>query len=330
LYRWITTDGNIVGATNTGASGDTIYTANAKIYGAGTYSMSLSKYVGCAGEGLDTIVILNDTTTPVATAFRTIDSLTVANNNTVTIVGGDSAASIAATSVTWPTLGITWDWTGPNGFTSTNKDITIGDSGTYTLVATEERNGCTDTAQSLILILPIDWLDIGADIMGNKVLVSWTTAQEINNDFFSVQRLNQLTNKWENIGAVKSKGYSVSITNYSFEDNEPKKAVNFYRIKQTDYNGKTDYSPSAFVEFNKKIANPVILTPNPSNGLININTSGETNGEITVIDQLGKTIGTYNSIDENGSFDLSNLTAGYYYIQVKVNQSIEYIKLSIK
>lgn len=59
--------------------------------------------------------------------------------------------------------------------------------------------------------LPVKFVSLNAQKFDNFVQVSWATALENNNDYFSVERNNN--NSWENIGYVKSKGNSNKITN---------------------------------------------------------------------------------------------------------------------
>jgi hypothetical protein len=68
--------------------------------------------------------------------------------------------------------------------------------------------------------LPVSWLDFTAEAGTNKVNLQWTTASELNNDYFLVQRSADGVN-FESIGTVDGMGTSSTAQNYSFIDTEP-------------------------------------------------------------------------------------------------------------
>ena len=89
--------------------------------------------------------------------------------------------------------------------------------------------------------LPVRWLTIEANLSGKNVLVTWSTAVEINNEFFMVMRSDDGM-AFTEIGKTNGAGNSTSINYYSFTDTEPFSGVSYYKLKQVDYDGTEDFS----------------------------------------------------------------------------------------
>ena len=88
--------------------------------------------------------------------------------------------------------------------------------------------------------LPIELLSFSANAVHNSVRLSWVTATETNNDFFTIERSINLKD-WEVLGFVDGAGNSSRPLHYSFTDFNPLTGVSYYRLKQTDYDGKYEY-----------------------------------------------------------------------------------------
>jgi hypothetical protein len=89
--------------------------------------------------------------------------------------------------------------------------------------------------------LPIELLSFNAVCEGNIVSLNWTTATEINNDYFTIERSKD-AQTWETVTAVPGAGNSNTILYYSAVDIQPYPDYTYYRLKQTDYNGAFTYS----------------------------------------------------------------------------------------
>ena len=80
-------------------------------------------------------------------------------------------------------------------------------------------------------------------------LVKWSTASESDNDYFTIEKSNDLEN-WQEIATINGAGNSTSIIHYMFEiENLLKEKSGYYRLKQTDFNGQFSYSDNQFFEF---------------------------------------------------------------------------------
>ncbi len=89
------------------------------------------------------------------------------------------------------------------------------------------------------ITLPIELLSFSASPSGFAVEIQWSTASETNNMGFEIQRLNN--NQWEVIGFVDGNYNHNGELNYAFKDFQPLEGVNYYRLKQMDYDGAYEF-----------------------------------------------------------------------------------------
>jgi len=94
---------------------------------------------------------------------------------------------------------------------------------------------------SIATELPVKLTAFYGQKYGNKNVLYWVTASEIDNDRFEVERADSALN-WSSIGIVKGMGTTTSQTEYSFIDGLPIQGSNYYRLKQVDIDGQYAYS----------------------------------------------------------------------------------------
>ncbi len=97
-------------------------------------------------------------------------------------------------------------------------------------------------------ILPIELLVFHAEAKEKSVLTSWSTASEINNDYFVVERSRNAVNFFE-VGRIEGAGDSNVQLNYQLLDRDPYTGLSYYRLKQVDYDGAFTYSETVAVQF---------------------------------------------------------------------------------
>ncbi len=109
-----------------------------------------------------------------------------------------------------------------------------------------KNEGCTP-----ITALPISLTAFTAKYTGADVLVNWTTAAEINNDYFTLLRsFDGVT--FEELKKVKGAGNSTVLQHYTFVDESAINGFNYYQLKQTDYDGSTSLSDIVAVKVSGK------------------------------------------------------------------------------
>ncbi len=121
-------------------------------------------------------------------------------------------------------------------FTQTSLDSTsIATQTKYYLAGQNKGHVCSDNVP-----LPVTWLDVKATTKGKKIMVEWSTAMELNNSHFVIEKY--FTHSWDSIGSMKGRGTTYRTTLYSFWDNILLEGLNVYRVKQIDYDGQFEYS----------------------------------------------------------------------------------------
>ena len=177
--------------------------------------------------------------------------------------------------------------------------------------------------------LPVEFSYFG--VIDNKGVVEliWETATELNNDYFEVQRsANGM--EWEDKGSLKGAGTSVSPNTYSFYDYTPEKGINYYRIKQVDFDETTDYSEVRTIKIGA-VEEPAVLaingpSPNPFDDFIRIEYTSPIDADaiVELIDLNGNVVYHQMEILHKGSSDftitgLDGLSAGQYHVRVRAN-----------
>lgn len=163
----------------------------------------------------------------------------------------------------------------------------------------------SDPGTGQIGVLPIELVAFTAKYFNGQVQLDWTTAAEINNDFFTIERsLDGI--HFEEIIFTPGQGNSSQLISYTEYDYNPIQGISYYRLKQTDYDGQYEYSNIIGINTSiKKSETEVNVFPNPFNlddGVLNVQISdmnAEENIQIQVIDVTGRMV--YKSVENSGS-----------------------------
>ena len=168
--------------------------------------------------------------------------------------------------------------------------------------------------------LPIELISFDVKKSGNEVDINWITASEINNNYFTILRSDNGIN-FETIEIVDGAGNSNSPIAYSTTDKAPLTGKNYYRLKQTDFDGKCTYSEIKSVFFGK--AGLYSVFPNPVNSSSEFFVNVPANGEysVSIFEITGKIVyKQIYTVNENKEIDLQpenlSLGSGMYHIKV--------------
>lgn len=176
--------------------------------------------------------------------------------------------------------------------------------------------------------LPIELLYFTAQLTEQKQgQLNWATASEYNNNYFEIQRSNNASNEnFESIGIVSSLGNSNSIQSYNFLDTNPHTGVNYYRLKQVDFDGTFTYSNIVAINVNMP-SNFEAFYPNPTIDKVQYQFANNSNEkvEIRISNALGQVVETYTQAAQIGNniftISLENLPEGIYFITATHLQS---------
>jgi hypothetical protein len=162
--------------------------------------------------------------------------------------------------------------------------------------------------------LPIELLYFNASKLFNHVQLQWATASECNNHFFTVERSADLK-AWGVVGNVDGAGNSSTINTYSLMDTEIISGTTYYRLKQTDFDGRFKYSEIVSVSNNQIGGKGIELYPNPNNGLLMV--AGVTSqAQVTVYDIVGQLVIDTQLQPGHSSVDLRGQPNGVYFVTV--------------
>lgn len=170
--------------------------------------------------------------------------------------------------------------------------------------------------------LPVELVSFSAEPTEDKtVALNWVTAVEIQNDHFTIERSPNGVD-FSEVTRVEGKGNSSETSYYNALDLSPNNGTNYYRLKQTDFNGEFTYSDIVSVNFGEVTVEPTVsVYPNPTNGneavTVNISNASAELTEIKMIEiSTGRLIHQETITGNNNQIPLpTNLSAGMYILQ---------------
>ncbi|HFA48260.1 MAG TPA: T9SS type A sorting domain-containing protein [Bacteroidetes bacterium] len=161
--------------------------------------------------------------------------------------------------------------------------------------------------------LPVELVYFNGEAASGHILLHWATATEINNEGFIIEKMNK-NGRFISIGFIKGQGNSFTETKYNFTDKNPADGINYYRLAQKDFAGKTNYSETIAIEFSKNNLT-INISPNPFSDYLNINIGEEERNQFFQIYTLsGKIIFRSKTIPEH--IELSDLNPGTYLVLI--------------
>ena len=178
------------------------------------------------------------------------------------------------------------------------------------------------------VILPVSLSSFNYTLINNSVRLQWQTSSEANTDKFEVEKSTDGIN-FNKIGTVASAGNSNTPRDYSFSDINPA-AINYYRIKQIDKDGKAVYSKILNVKF--KSGNPLTIQPTIVTNQLRVNIGLEQR-EIKgfqVYDISGKAILNFTGRSGYNEINVSSFSAGSYLIRLQTADGKAYSQRFVK
>lgn len=171
-------------------------------------------------------------------------------------------------------------------------------------------------------VLPVTFTTFDAKPYKNKVLVTFSTASEFNNEYFDIERSVDGRN-FESVGIIKGVGNSLREQRYSFIDENPYLGISFYRIKQVDFDGKVSYTATRSVHLDN---NTLTITPRNTDGRIDINTN-DLSYEVHIYNTSGQEVRHFSALSGTQSINIESLLPGLYYVEVNGTGIQEIVKI---
>ena len=182
--------------------------------------------------------------------------------------------------------------------------------------STSQLQSISDTVTSITAeTLPLTWGSFTVEKNGKAALIKWTTLQEFNTDKFFVERSVDGVH-FTTIATLNAAGNSNNVSAYSITDTEPAGGINFYRIRQTDRDGKFVYSEIRSQSFTQA-KGIITISPNPAKSHIIIKIAGNKETlQVTLLNAVGQALSSFIVKEENNYLPVSSLAAGVYYLKI--------------
>lgn len=181
--------------------------------------------------------------------------------------------------------------------------------------------------------LPITLVKFTATPEGKVVKLNWTTASEINNDYFTIERTRD-NSSFDIVTTADGAGNSTSSLSYSATDEKPLSGTSYYRLKQTDFDGNFTYSQLVAVTFAPTKFELISIKPNPINDLTTVSFNADANDivSIKIYNTSGQQVFVQEKLTQDGVnqfiLNVSEYKKGMYFLhlenssQVTINSKI--------
>jgi len=189
-----------------------------------------------------------------------------------------------------------------------------------------EKNGISSFSRWTLFsdnnVLPVRFISFNTSCQGDKVIVTWKTAQEQNSSHFNIEKSVDGIS-WTVINSLPAAGNSNTEHSYSFTDNNPVQN-SYYRIAQYDLDGHVQYT--SIIRSSCNITDVFRLWPNPVRDVvfINIVTDSESQAVIKVFDSRGSLVKEQKATVLQGSnqlsVDMRSMAKGVYSLTVYWNK----------
>lgn len=183
---------------------------------------------------------------------------------------------------------------------------------------------------------PVELISFSSEIRNNFIDLFWTTASELNNEKFVVQR-SVNGRDYHAIGEIGGSGTTPEPQNYSYTDQNPFYGINYYRLKQIDFDGQLEYSnviSSRYDNFGTRISE---LFPNPTqSGLVSLeyHSNHDSRLSVSVFDITGKLLtNQFHQVSrgENSlKFDFSTIGQGLHIVKLEDGFNQAFRKLVVE
>ncbi|MET4105833.1 T9SS type A sorting domain-containing protein [Hymenobacter sp. UYP22] len=204
--------------------------------------------------------------------------------------------------------------------------------GSYTVsITTTDIYGGVTTQSVTIPVgaspLPVTLVSFTAQAAGQDAKLAWTTAQEVNNDHFVVERSFD-GQTFATVKQVKGQGTKSTATVYAEVDAQvaakAQGRVVYYRLRQVDTDGTESFSTVQSVSFPVAAQATVEVYPNPASSLqdARLDLTGAPAGsyQVTITDMAGRTVRTLSrNGGSNDYLQVTQLPTGSYLVQVRGN-----------
>jgi 3',5'-cyclic AMP phosphodiesterase CpdA len=212
----------------------------------------------------------------------------------------------------------------PNLSGNRNFTVPTNTTGTFRYVVKDfSSNSCLKDSFEVIVTLPIPVTlnSFNVSLQNHKVILDWTTSLEQNNKYFIVEKstdgihFNYLTR-------VNGAGNSSTRLHYNSTDPAPSEGINYYRLSQTNFDGKTNYFEIKSIQYKSQFGFSAGIAT-LSNGInVNFFSNKKDKIKVRILDAMGRQLVSESFPVNNGSTKRSyKLLPGLYITQFSNNKN---------
>ncbi|WP_286745616.1 T9SS type A sorting domain-containing protein [Roseivirga sp. UBA1976] len=229
------------------------------------------------------------------------------------VVGTES--NLVATLYRQPIGSSFMDWAQKGTVNAVNNTATINNGDNWGVLYAMDNN---------MQRLPVELVEFKAKAVNRQVKLYWTTSSEVDNSYFEIQR-SKTGYDFKAIGTVDGQGSSGTPVHYQFTDQSPGFGHVFYRLKQVDFNGASDYSEVVGVDVVNHEGQPmsVKVYPNPAPSgsyvklLVEEGATLEPGAQLLLINLWGQVVWEYTVASESiEELDLPQMASGTYVLRI--------------
>jgi len=186
-------------------------------------------------------------------------------------------------------------------------------------------------------IIPVELTSFTGNVNNlGQVVLNWETATEVNNQGFEIERRTE-TSEFRTVGFVEGYGTTTEPRSYIYTDVTAENGINYYRLKQVDFNGTYAYSEVVEIDVTGPLTFDLAQNyPNPFNPSTSIKYSIPESGNIrlSVFNIVGEEVAVLaEGFSQAGSFevtfDASNLSTGVYLYKLQSANSVQTKKMML-
>jgi len=313
-----------------------------------TFSNSLTASSGYSGaSGGNNLLSRNCNPNGQSRSFQ-IDGISTMGRGSITVSFGHRKTSSFSpvVSLEWSTDGSTWNAIAYNTpgtasvwqlFTSSTLPTSIENKSSvslrWTYSTSVSNTPCDqfagnyridDVKVSSAVALPVSLIGFDARKVAAGVRLSFSTATERNNDYFSIERSSNGLD-FQSIGMIQGAGNASKTSIYRFVDESPMDGLNFYRLKQVDFDGQFEHSNVVSVTVGK--TGSISLSPLPAIDQLRVNleTALLNDGAWQLFDYAGRLLQSGDIPAETFDFtvDVAALMPGVYVLRVVDGATVE-------
>jgi hypothetical protein len=193
----------------------------------------------------------------------------------------------------------------------------------------------TITNDQTCFVVPVNMISFTGEKVGEDAVLTWSTATEVNNDRFEIERRFAGQKEYTYVGTVDGNGTSNNINHYTFVDitNPWNTDVTYYRLKQIDFDGKFEYHGDVALTTSNEVQ--VNIYPNPTMDKTTVTLASSTRNDqaiIQIYDLFGRNVTSDAVLEQRGesvAIDVSSLRNGSYVVRIESNGQIISQRLSV-